>query len=64
MGISISLGISPRESFQDWIRFAQELDRREVGRLWLIDSQLAMKDVYTGWPRLPCIPAGCSSGPG
>ncbi len=48
MGISISLGISPRESFQDWIRFAQELDRREVDRLWLIDSQLAMKDVYTG----------------
>jgi 5,10-methylenetetrahydromethanopterin reductase len=48
MGISISLGISPRESFQDWIRFAQELDHREVDRLWLIDSQLAMKDVYTG----------------
>jgi 5,10-methylenetetrahydromethanopterin reductase len=48
MGISISLGISPRESLQDWIRFAQELDRREVDRLWLIDSQLAMKDVYVG----------------
>jgi 5,10-methylenetetrahydromethanopterin reductase len=48
MGISISLGISPRESFSDWIRFAQALDERGVERLWLIDSQLAMKDVYAG----------------
>lgn len=48
MGISISLGISPREPFADWIRFAQALDERGVERLWLIDSQLAMKDVYTG----------------
>lgn len=48
MGISLSLGISPRESFSDWIEFVQALDRRQVDRLWLIDSQLAMKDVYTG----------------
>ncbi len=48
MGISISLGISPRESLADWMSFVQELDRRDVDRLWLIDSQLAMKDVYTG----------------
>ncbi|HWE14718.1 MAG TPA: LLM class flavin-dependent oxidoreductase [Solirubrobacteraceae bacterium] len=48
MGISISLGISPRESISDWISFAQALDQRDVDRLWLIDSQLAMKDVYAG----------------
>ncbi|MGH2892110.1 MAG: LLM class flavin-dependent oxidoreductase [Solirubrobacteraceae bacterium] len=48
MGISISIGISPREPFSDWIRFARELDQRGVDRVWLIDSQLAMKDVYAG----------------
>jgi 5,10-methylenetetrahydromethanopterin reductase len=48
MGFSISLGISPRESLADWIGFAQALEEREVDRVWLIDSQLAMKDVYTG----------------
>ncbi len=48
MGISISLGISPRESFADWTSFIEALDQREVDRLWLIDSQLAMKDVYAG----------------
>lgn len=48
MGITISLGISPRESFSDWIGFAQALEERDVDRVWLIDSQLAMKDVYTG----------------
>lgn len=48
MGIDVSLGISPRESLQDWRAFAAELDDRGVDRLWLIDSQLAMKDVYVG----------------
>ena len=44
MGISISIGISPRESLADWSRFTGELEDRGVGELWLIDSQLAMKD--------------------
>lgn len=48
MGISISIGISPRESLDDWMSFSEELENRDVDRLWLIDSQLAMKDVYTG----------------
>jgi 5,10-methylenetetrahydromethanopterin reductase len=48
MGIEVSLGISPRESLEDWRRFAAVLDGRGVERLWLIDSQLAMKDVYVG----------------
>jgi 5,10-methylenetetrahydromethanopterin reductase len=48
MGISISIGISPRESLQDWMRFSRELERRGVDEMWLIDSQLAMKDVYAG----------------
>jgi len=48
MGISISIGISPRESLADWSRFTVELEQRGVEELWLIDSQLAMKDAYIG----------------
>jgi 5,10-methylenetetrahydromethanopterin reductase len=48
MGISISIGISPRESLADWTRFTGELEQRGVDELWLIDSQLAMKDAYIG----------------
>ena len=48
MGISISIGISPRESLADWSRFTGELEERGVEELWLIDSQLAMKDAYVG----------------
>jgi 5,10-methylenetetrahydromethanopterin reductase len=48
VGISISIGISPRESLRHWTEFTAELERRGVDELWLIDSQLAMKDVYVG----------------
>ncbi len=48
MGISISIGISPRESLAEWSRFTGELEDRGVEELWLIDSQLAMKDAYIG----------------
>jgi 5,10-methylenetetrahydromethanopterin reductase len=48
MGISISIGISPRESLRDWTEFAAELERNGVSEMWLIDSQLAMKDVFAG----------------
>ena len=48
MPISISIGISPRESLRDWMRFCGELEQGGVTEMWLIDSQLAMKDVYAG----------------
>jgi 5,10-methylenetetrahydromethanopterin reductase len=48
MGVSISLGISPRESLSEWAEFTAELERRGVDEMWLIDSQLAMKDAYVG----------------
>jgi 5,10-methylenetetrahydromethanopterin reductase len=48
MGLNVSLGISPRESLREWMRFVASLDERGVERLWLIDSQLAMKDVHAG----------------
>ena len=47
-GSDVSVGISPRQSFQGWAAFVAELERDGVGRIWVIDSQLAMKDVYAG----------------
>ncbi|HKC19381.1 MAG TPA: LLM class flavin-dependent oxidoreductase, partial [Candidatus Dormibacteraeota bacterium] len=42
------VGISPRQSFDSWAAFVGELEREGVHRVWVIDSQLAMKDVYAG----------------
>ncbi len=44
----VSVGISPRQSFESWAAFVAELERDGVRRVWVIDSQLAMKDVYAG----------------
>jgi 5,10-methylenetetrahydromethanopterin reductase len=44
----VSVGISPRQSFDGWGDFAGELEAEGARRIWVIDSQLAMKDVYTG----------------
>ena len=44
----VSVGISPRQSFESWAKFVADLEAEGVGRLWVIDSQLAMKDVYAG----------------
>lgn len=48
MRVSVSLGISPRQSLQSWADLAASLEERGIDRMWLIDSQLAMKDVYVG----------------
>jgi 5,10-methylenetetrahydromethanopterin reductase len=46
--LAVSVGISPRQPLRSFAEQAAELEEAGVGRLWLIDSQLAMKDVYTG----------------
>ncbi|HEY0279035.1 MAG TPA: LLM class flavin-dependent oxidoreductase [Solirubrobacterales bacterium] len=48
MSLSISIGISPRESLHDWATFTTRLEEHGVAEMWLIDSQLAMKDAYIG----------------
>ena len=48
MGIDVSMEISPRESLADWAKLASDLEDRGVDRIWLIDSKMAMKDVYAG----------------
>jgi 5,10-methylenetetrahydromethanopterin reductase len=47
-GPDVSVGISPRQSFDSWAKFVTELEGEGVRRVWVIDSQLAMKDVYAG----------------
>jgi len=44
----VSAGISPRQSLESWSSFVAELEAEGVRRVWVIDSQLAMKDVYAG----------------
>ena len=48
MVLAVSVGISPRQSLASWTDLAGELEAEGVDELWLIDSQLAMKDVYAG----------------
>jgi 5,10-methylenetetrahydromethanopterin reductase len=64
MGLNVSLGISPREPLRDWMSFAAALDERGVERLWLIDSQLAMKDVYAGLTTAALSTRRLQLGPG
>jgi 5,10-methylenetetrahydromethanopterin reductase len=47
-GFDVSAGISPRQSFESWAAFVSGLEAEGVRRIWVIDSQLAMKDVYAG----------------
>lgn len=44
----VSVGISPRQSLESWASFVAALEAEGVRRIWVIDSQLAMKDVYAG----------------
>ena len=48
MELAVSLGISPRQSLTAFAEQVAELEAEGVARVWLIDSQLAMKDVYAG----------------
>lgn len=46
--LAVSIGISPRQTLASWGDLAAGLESEGVEQLWLIDSQLAMKDVYAG----------------
>ena len=48
MDLAISIGISPRQPLLAFAEQVAELEEAGAGRVWLIDSQLAMKDVYVG----------------
>lgn len=44
--LGLSLGLSPREPPQRFVELARSAERLGVDALWVIDSQLAMKDAY------------------
>jgi 5,10-methylenetetrahydromethanopterin reductase len=46
--LAVSVGVSPRQPLAGWAAQAAALEAEGVGRIWLIDSQLAMKDVHAG----------------
>lgn len=48
MKTSVSVGISGRQSMASWGAFAAALEAEGVDRIWLIDSQVSMKDMYVG----------------
>jgi 5,10-methylenetetrahydromethanopterin reductase len=43
--IGLSIGVSPREDLRRFVSLAQRADG-SIDQLWVIDSQLAMKDAY------------------
>jgi 5,10-methylenetetrahydromethanopterin reductase len=45
-GIGVSLGVSPREDLRRFVELAKACERTGVETLWVIDSQLSMKDAY------------------
>src|SRR5712691_5958288 len=48
IAFDVSAGISPRQSLESWSEFVAALEAEGVRRIWVIDSQLAMKDAYVG----------------
>ena len=48
MELAVSIGISPRQPLRAFAEQVAKLEAAGAGRVWLIDSQLAMKDVYVG----------------
>jgi 5,10-methylenetetrahydromethanopterin reductase len=47
MEIGLSIGLSPREDLRRFVALCQQAESSGVNAIWVIDSQLAMKDPYT-----------------
>ena len=45
--IGLSVGVSPREDIRRFVALVQSAEQLGAGHVWVIDSQLAMKDAYT-----------------
>lgn len=63
-GLSLSLGISPRQPLAGWAEQAAELEAEGASRIWLIDSQLAMKDAHAGLLLAALATSRVQLGPG
>jgi 5,10-methylenetetrahydromethanopterin reductase len=46
LALGISIGVSPRESIQAWVELVEKIDAAGCKKIWVADSQLAMKDAF------------------
>lgn len=44
--LGLSLGVSPRETFERFLQIAKKMEALAVNMMWVVNSQLAMKDAY------------------
>lgn len=62
--LGLSLGLSPRESFDRWLSIAKRAEEIGVDMLWVVDSQMAMKDAYVAMALLGRETRKVKFGPG
>jgi 5,10-methylenetetrahydromethanopterin reductase len=62
--LGLSLGVSPRETFDRFISIANRAETLGVDMLWVVDSQLAMKDAYVAMALLARETGMIKFGPG
>jgi 5,10-methylenetetrahydromethanopterin reductase len=62
--LGISLGLSPRESVERFVRLVRTAEDLGVDAAWIVDSQLAMKDAYVALALLAHETSTLKVGPG
>lgn len=62
--LGLSLGVSPRESIDRFVRLLQRAEELGVDAAWVVDSQLAMKDAYVALALLARETGTLKIGPG
>jgi 5,10-methylenetetrahydromethanopterin reductase len=62
--LGLSLGVSPRESFDRFISIGTRAEEIGAKMMWVIDSQLAMKDAYIALALLAKGTSKLNFGPG
>lgn len=62
--LGLSLGLSPRESFDRFVSLGKRAEEIGVKTMWVVDSQLAMKDAYVALTLLARETSSLWVGPG
>jgi 5,10-methylenetetrahydromethanopterin reductase len=62
--LGISMGLSPRESIDRFVALGQRAEESGVDAVWVVDSQIAMKDAYVALALLARETTSIQVGPG
>ncbi len=62
--LGLSLGVSPRETFDRFIWIGKRAEEIGVDMMWVVDSQMAMKDAYVAMSLLGRETSKLKFGPG